>query len=91
MAFTPAIILALLCGLPSAGCAWASGRRRLASVGVLAAVLPSTFILVESRDFNLAVAVALIAAFSWLFAWLTWLRHPVMVQANISLQADRER
>jgi hypothetical protein len=86
LAFTPAIILALLCGLPSAGCAWASGRRWLAWAGVLAAILPGAFILIESRDFNLAIAVSLIAAFAWLFTWFTWLRHPVVVQANNSLQ-----
>ena len=91
LAFTPAIVVALLCGLPAAGCAWASGRRLLASVGIVAAMLPNAFIFIESPHVNHAIFVTMVATVVWVVVWRTWLRTPAAVQANISLQADRER
>jgi hypothetical protein len=86
LAFTPAIVVALIVGLPAAGCAWASGRRLLAAVGVVAAMLPNVFIFIESPHVNHAIVVAVIAAMAWLVSWLAWLRFPAVVQANNSLQ-----
>jgi hypothetical protein len=63
----------------------------LASVGIVAAMLPNAFIFIESPHVNHAIIVTVVAAIVWFVVWLTWLRYPASVQANNSLQADRER
>jgi hypothetical protein len=54
-------------------------------------MLPNAFIFIESPHVNHAIIVTVVAAIVWFVVWLTWLRYPASVQANISLQADRER
>jgi hypothetical protein len=90
-AITPIIFLSLLLALPAAGYAWIGGWRRLGVIGFVATLTPPAYLSAESRQWPFALIALGWAVVTCIVVWLVARHQQVMVQANNSLQADRER
>jgi hypothetical protein len=88
---TPIMFLSLLLGLPAAGYAWIGGWRRLGVIVFIVTLAPPTYLSLESKEWAFVLIGLGWAAVTCVVVWLVARHQQVVVQANISLQADRER
>jgi hypothetical protein len=86
----PIMFLSLLLGVPAAGYAWSGGWRRLGVIVFVATLAPPTYLSFESNEWAFAL-IALGWVVTCVVVWLVVRHQQVVAQANISLQADRER